>query len=288
MPETILTRISDHVHWMTPGAPDRPSLCAVAGSQTTLMLDAAASVAHMRLFLDAIAAAGVKSPRYIALTHWHWDHVFGAEVLPVPLIAHADTAEALERMAGYDWGDVALDQRVATGEEIAFCADNIKIELPEPRRVSIVLPDVVFRERLEMRMGGDVTCQIQHVGGDHAADSCIVYVQPDRVLFLGDCLYPAIYAPAHYYTTRRLFPILDAISTFDADIYIEGHGGEAMSKAGFQALADKLRLTGTLVDAIGADVPTVLAAYQAQTGQTPDEETQEIVTDFVTGLTAEG
>ncbi len=287
MPETTLTRISDHVHWMTPGAPDRPSLCAVTGPQTTLMLDAGASVAHTRLFLDAIAAAGVEAPRYVALTHWHWDHVFGADALPVTLIAHADTAAALKTLADYDWSDAALDRRVAMGEEIAFCADNIKIELPEPRRVSIVLPDVVFRDRLELRLGDDITCQIQHVGGDHAADSCVMYVQSDRVLFLGDCLYPAIYAPAHYYTTRRLFPILDTLSAFDADIYIEGHTGEAMDKAAFRALADKLRITGTLVDAIGADVQAVLSAYQAQTGQTPDEETQEIVTDFVTGLTAE-
>ena len=29
MPETTLTQLSDHVYWMTPGAPDRPSLAAV-------------------------------------------------------------------------------------------------------------------------------------------------------------------------------------------------------------------------------------------------------------------
>ncbi|MCC6615273.1 MAG: MBL fold metallo-hydrolase [Anaerolineae bacterium] len=288
MPETTLTQVGDHTYWMTPGTPDRPSLCAVAGPGKTLMLDAAASVAHMRLFLDAIAAAGVASPNYIALTHWHWDHVFGAEVLPVPLIAHADTAAALKTLAGYDWSDAALDGRVATGEEIAFCADNIKIELPEPRQITITLPDVVFHERLELRLGGDVACQIQHVGGDHAADSCVVYIQPDRVLFLGDCLYPAIYAPAYYYTTRRLFPLLDALSAFDADVYIEGHGGEAMNKAEFQALAAKLRLVGTLVDRIGPDEAAVLAAYQAQTGQVPDDDAREMVTEFVTGLGAEG
>ncbi len=287
MPETTLTQLSDHVYWMTPGAPDRPSLAAVVGG-FTLMLDAGASVAHTRLFLDALAAAGVAAPSSVALTHWHWDHVFGAEILPRPLIAHEATAEVLVRMAGYDWSDTALDQRVATGAEIASCAEDIKLELPEPRRVNIALPDTVFSNRLDLNLGDGVTCQIVHVGGDHAADSCVMYIPSDHVLFLGDCLYPAIYAPAYYYTTRRLFPLLDTVSAFDAAIYIEGHGGEAMSKAAFRALADKMRLAGTLVDSIGADERAVLAAYQTQTGQTPDEDMREIVTDFVTGLTAEG
>jgi glyoxylase-like metal-dependent hydrolase (beta-lactamase superfamily II) len=92
------------------------------------MLDAGASAAHARRFLDALASQGLPAPHFVALTHWHWDHVFGAAELGVPIIAHVDTAERFAVMAGYGRSDEALDQRVAMGEEIAICADHIKTE----------------------------------------------------------------------------------------------------------------------------------------------------------------
>ena len=78
MPEAVLHRISDHVYWMPPAKPDRPSLGAVVGTDGVLMLDAGASDAHARQFLNLLTAQGIPSPDYVALTHWHWDHVFGA------------------------------------------------------------------------------------------------------------------------------------------------------------------------------------------------------------------
>ncbi len=174
---TDLTRISDHVYWLPPDKPDRPSLCAVVGAQHTLMLDAGASAAHARLLLDALADVSVAAPRYVALTHWHWDHIFGAAALGIPVIAGAATAQQISIQAAYTWDDAALDQRVAAGLEIADCARNIQLELPEPREVQIALPDIVYQDTLHINLGG-VTCQLRHAGGDHAADSCVMYVEP--------------------------------------------------------------------------------------------------------------
>ena len=164
MPETTLTKISEHVYWMSPGAPDRPSLCAVVGKNRTLMLDGAASDAHTRLFLDALKAVDVPHPDTIALTHWHWDHIFGAAEVDVPVIAQTMTADEIKIQASYEWTDEALDARVANGKEIAFCADNIKLELPEPRTLRFAQPDIVYADSLDMNLG-DVTVHLQHVGG---------------------------------------------------------------------------------------------------------------------------
>ena len=279
MPETTLTQISDHVYWMSPGKPDRPSLCAVVGKQHILMLDAGASSAHIHLFLNALASAGVSTPHYVALTHWHWDHVFGAAALGLPIIAHTMTAEQLTILATYDWSDAALDQRVKNGEEIAFCADNIKLELPEPRSVQIITPDIIFHDSLEIRLG-DVTCHLQHVGGDHAADSCVAYIEPDRVLFLGDCLYDAIYASTRHYTTQQLFPLLDRLRTFNAEQFVEGHNPAVMTRTEFLTMTDKMRKAGTLVEQIGPDEAAVLA----QVGQPVDEDTAYFVKAFIAGI----
>jgi glyoxylase-like metal-dependent hydrolase (beta-lactamase superfamily II) len=271
-----LSKISEHVYWMAPGAPDRPSLCAVVGSDHVLMLDAGASAAHTQLFLDALRDQGIAAPRYVVLTHWHWDHVFGAKTVGAPIIATGATTEQLMVLAGYDWGDAALDQRVTTSEEIAFCADNIKLELPAPRQIEIAIPDIVFHETLDIRLGG-VTCHLRHVGGDHAADSCIAYIEPDRIMFLGDCLYDAIYTPVRHYTAARLFPLLDTVLGYDAQTFIEGHNGNLMSRVDVEAMAAKMRIAGELVKRFGVDAQTVLAQGNY------DDDTVEFIQAFIAG-----
>lgn len=284
MPENTLTRISPHVYWLPPGPPDRPALCAVAGGEHTLLLDAGSSPSHARQVLDGLASAGVHPPRYLALTHWHWDHVFGAAEPGTPVIAHELTVDRLAVMAGYDWSDAAIAGRVKTGEEVAVCARDIRIELPEPRQVTIAVPDLVFQTALDFRLGGGVTCHIQHVGGDHSADSAVVMVQPDRMLFLGDCLYSAsAYLPASYYTRRNVYPLLETLLGFDPQIVIWGHDPRLMERAEFDILADHMRLIGGLVERLGADEAGVQAAVRAEIAEEPDEDLREIIESFILG-----
>ena len=278
MTETTLHRITKHVYWMSPGQPDRPSLAAVVGTKHTLMLDAGASEAHVRLFLSALRAANVPTPHFVALTHWHWDHVFGAAALNLPVIAGAATAGRLHVLATYDWSDAALDERVATGEEILMCAEDIKVELPEPREVHIALPDIVFEAALELNLGG-VTCRIQHVGGDHAADSCVMFIPEDGVLFLGDCLYEAIYTPQRHYTPENLLPLLDTVLAYDAGHFVEGHDDRVMSRPELDDIAAKMRLAARLVDQFNADEQAALAHLP----QPPDEDTADFIQAFAAG-----
>jgi glyoxylase-like metal-dependent hydrolase (beta-lactamase superfamily II) len=214
-----MQRISEHVYWLPPAPPDRPSLCAVAGARRTLMLDAGSSAEHARLFLDGLAAEGVAPPSLVVLTHSHWDHVFGAAELGVPVVAHALTAEALTELAATDWTDEALDRRVAAGEASPEHAANVKEELPSPREVQVAPADVVFQSGLDFDLG-EVTVWVRHVGGDHARDSSVMYIEPDRLLFLGDCLYEA---PAGGYTSEEVFPLIKTVRAFGAELFVEGH-----------------------------------------------------------------
>lgn len=276
-----LTRISEHVYVFSPDSrTDRPSLAAVVGAKSTLLLDVGNSEAHTRLFLNALAQQGIPAPRYAALTHWHWDHVFGASALDVPLIAHRETARQLAIQAAYDWSDAALDARVEAGLETAFCRDMLKLELPDRSDLRIVVPDILFDDQLTVDLGG-VTCDIRHVGGDHAADSTIMHIPQDCVLFLGDCMYDAIYAPARHYTTRKLFPLLDTIAAYDAGCAVVGHHPEVVSREELDAWMYDLRLIGAAVDELGADKAAVLARVA---GKLRDEQDIDEVDTFIAGV----
>lgn len=282
MTEPNLIQISDHVYWMPPGPPDRPSLCAVVGQRRTLMLDSGASSAHARLFLDALRAANVRAPDYVALTHWHWDHVFGAAEVAVPLIAHTLTARQMAIMAAQAWDDAALDERVRTGEEIAFCADNIKLELPAPRQIQLPSPEIIMSDSLKIDLG-NISCSIRHVGGDHAEDACVVFVEPDRMLFLSDCLYEMIYAPQWYYTPQKLFPLLDTLLGIDAQLYIEGHQKIMLTRSEFEARCASMRRAGELVERFGDDEAAILRAGEDQAGVPVDEEMRAYMKAFLVG-----
>ena len=248
-----------------------------------VMLDAGASSAHARQFLDQLSLLGISRPQYVVLTHWHWDHVFGASEVGAQIVAQSLTAEKLIELSKRDWSDTGLERQVATDLETEEGADNIKTELPEPRSVRVAQANVIFRDSLELQLGA-VTCRIEHVGGDHSADSSVVFILPDRVLFLGDCLAGVFYAPKPYYTIPQLIPLLDKLKSFDATNYVEGHYSKVATRADFNEDISKMREAAKMVKEAGPDEKKVFAMIEANTGEVPDEDYAFFVRALITGL----
>lgn len=284
MKQSPLNRISEHVYWLAPDATtDRPTLGAIVGRQATLIVDAGNSPAHANLFLGELAKLILANPKYMVLTHWHWDHVFGASAFDLPIFAYDETQRAMEEMARLDWSDEALDRRVQEGAEIEFCRDMIKAEWPDRTNLRLKLPDVSFATQLEFNLGG-VRCQVKHVGGDHAADSSIVYVPEDNVVFLSDCLYEDLHHGPPSYTTQKLFPLIDEILSYRADYYVWGHNPEPMPKEEMMEFTGLLRAIGEQVERTGDNRELILRELQGKIGRTLEDDHTEIVDAFLAGL----
>ena len=184
------------------------------------------------------------------------------------MIAHALTAAQLIELRAMDWSDEALDERVAAGRASPQHAAHVREELPSPRMVEIAPADIVFRGGLEIRLGG-VSVEVRHVGGDHSADSSVMYVEPDRVLFLGDCLCDS---PAGALTPGLALPLADAILEFDAELYVEGHGESVLSRPDMEDLIEKLRLAqkavrdGSAITVPDEDTEAFVQAFRAGRG----------------------
>jgi glyoxylase-like metal-dependent hydrolase (beta-lactamase superfamily II) len=223
-----MERISEHVWWMPPGPPDRPALCAVVGERWTVALDAGSSRAHTRAFLDGLPLR----PAAVVYTHSHWDHVFGGVELDALVLAHRVTAANLAAMAELDWND---DANVN---------DDIREELPAPRTVEIAQADVVFDDALELDLGG-VSVRVEHVVTDHCDDACVILVQPDKLLFVGD----ALCAGRDVLTRAKALPLYERILAYDADRYVEGHHEAVTTRAELEELIQKAHAAadGTVV-----------------------------------------
>jgi glyoxylase-like metal-dependent hydrolase (beta-lactamase superfamily II) len=223
-----MERISEHVWWMPPGPPDRPALCAVVGERWTVALDAGSSRAHTRAFLDGLPSR----PAAVVYTHSHWDHVFGGVELDALVLAHRVTAANLAAMAELDWND---DANVN---------DDIREELPAPRTDEIAQADVVFDDALELDLGG-VSVRVEHVVTDHCDDACVILVQPDKLLFVGD----ALCAGRDVLTRAKALPLYERILAYDADRYVEGHHEAVTTRAELEELIQKAHAAadGTVV-----------------------------------------
>jgi glyoxylase-like metal-dependent hydrolase (beta-lactamase superfamily II) len=275
-----LRHATPHVSFLEPDErTDRPVLGVIAGAERTLIVDAGNSAAHVELLLRHLAAARIAPPGLAAITHWHWDHVFGIAALGVPTFAHVETRRIVSEMASLDWSDEALDRRVEQGLEIAFCRDMIRAELPDRTGLVLRPPDIGFTERVEIDLGG-IECHVVHVGGDHSADSSIVYVPEDRIAFLGDCLSPDIHRGV--YTAAKALRLMDRLLALDADLYLEGHATAPMTRAELQGYA---RLFASVVRLTQeeTDRAAVLRQLQEHLGTELNEEHLKIVDAFLTG-----
>jgi glyoxylase-like metal-dependent hydrolase (beta-lactamase superfamily II) len=253
MPPCRFEQLTDHVDRFTPDErTDRPNLGAVHGRGGTLLVDGGASPAHLAAFSGELERRRRPPVVAVALTHWHWDHSFGSAALDVPVVAHVETAREVAVQASYDWSDEALAARVEDGREIAFCADMIRLELPDRHDLRIVAPTETFADRWSLDLG-DVQAVVEHVGGDHAADSCVVHVPQDGVLFLGDCLYPCLHAPEPYLTAEGVRALVARVAAYDAHLAVEGHADEIDDVAAHIARLAELEHAVALVERHGPD-----------------------------------
>ena len=279
-----LNQITDHVYWLSPDeTTDRPVLGVVSGEHSTLIVDAGNSPAHAQLLLGELTRIKVAPPRFLVLTHWHWDHVFGAHTFALPTLASIQTRRIVEEMAQLDWSDEAIDRRVEEGVEIEFCRDNMKAELPDRSQLILKAPEIGYSSLLELDLGG-VICDLVTVGGDHASDSSIVYVREDKVMFLGDCLSEDLYSGPPSFTTRKLYPLLDQLLSFDADFYLEGHAPEPMTRGQMVELATLFKRIGREVERSGPEREAILSALRTGMDEALDDETLEIVDSYLAGL----
>lgn len=276
-------KIGKRFWYITPiAATDRPILGMVVGNNKTLMIDAGNSENHTNYFLKELLKREVPHPNMVVLTHWHWDHIFGLSALPHAVsISSKETRDEMEKLLPLSWSDEALEKRVKEGTEIQFCANAIKEEFKDHRDIKIVMPDLTFEKRVEIDLGG-VTCIVQHVGGDHAADSVIVYIKEEKILFLGDCIYPDIFSEKVNYTPKEILRLLDELESFDADTYILSHQ-MPMTKEEFTQEAVMLRTIAKYTDFCSGNKQEIMKEYEKHVNRELTEDERETIEDFVNG-----
>lgn len=236
----MLRQLSDHV-WVVPPAPDRslaqPSVGVIRTGTQTVLFDAGNSPAHARQIMAELNAPPVS---HIIYSHHHWDHIFGASVYDVPVIAHERCRQAVVEYARRPWGPDWLEQASRNWPGLRGSFDRLaRLMEPDWPDFRIVHPTVIYDQQTTPILLDGVTLELEHVGGDHAADSTILTVKEDGVMFLGDCFYP----PVAYFqqgSKNMNLDMLGGLLDRGLDHYVDGHTG-ALSRSTWQTWVDLRR-----------------------------------------------
>jgi cyclase len=165
-------------------------------------------IARWKEFLAGLDPEGV---RYTVVTHSHFDHIIGCRELGGTVIMHQQGRERLfeknatlrETMAG-----LAPER---TEEEVNFI-------LSEP----LIASEITMGERLTLNLG-ETTLELHHVGG-HSADSIVVHLPEQRVLFPGDNVTSARHPYKGHACFRDWIEALEFMKGLGVDTVVPGHG----------------------------------------------------------------
>lgn len=223
-----LQRVTSRV-WVHPASPHpadvQSTVGIVVGTDETLLIDAGNSPRlgnHIRQQLEVIGAPPVGRVVY---THHHWDHTFGACAYRAPALAHRACRAELLELAQKPWGQAYLEQAVLRDPARAFRYEAMGRSIKAWDEFEIVVPQALDTEQSPLHVG-EVALEVRYVGGAHAADSVVVGVPAEGVLFLGDCFYPPPLDLRRAGDTDDL-AMLAALITPEYRFYVSGHDSVA-------------------------------------------------------------
>jgi glyoxylase-like metal-dependent hydrolase (beta-lactamase superfamily II) len=159
-----------------------------------------------------------KDIRYIVVSHYHADHIYGLQAFRdhsrAVIIAQENSADYTENKETADErADERLDQR----------RDALAPWVDEHTR--IIPPDITFDDRLTIALGGKHFSLI-FAGPAHSKSDSMMMVEPDGVLFAGDIVQNGRipFMNSDDVSTTHWLKALDDVRALDPKYIIPGHG----------------------------------------------------------------
>lgn len=277
----MLKKLTERIYYMpNEEKGDRPTLGLVIGEKSCLVVDSGNSPEHAEEFLNEVAKLDIPPVKYLFITHWHWDHVFGLKYMNLTSICQKETNEKLKEMQDYKWDDESLDARVKSGKEIEFCSENIKHVITTRDSFKVSTCDIIFENDIQIDLGG-VNCIIKNLGGNHTLDSSVLYVKEERALFMGDCLAEDLYSGPWSYCKEKLYPLLDKLKQYDSEYFLQSHCKPQTKSAMYEDFK-LLENIGDIVDK-DTDIMKINNKFKELYKRKPNENETYIINSFING-----
>ena len=196
-------RVVDDIYVFTSEMYVQVTAGAILTPEGTVVIDTLPFPEESRAMRDFLRRRSPQGILYVINTHYHADHINGNYLYPeADIVSWRGTRLYLERH-----GDETLRQA--------------QEETPELTDVTLRLPNILFdKGRMSLHLGGR-TVELIHAPG-HTADSIVVYVHEDRLLFAGDAMMPVPYVV--WGDWRQMTDTLNLLGKMRLDNIVQGHG----------------------------------------------------------------
>ena len=157
--------------------------------------------------------------RYIIVSHYHADHIYGLQAFKdhVPQAVIIAQERAGEYRENEETADERANQRLDQRREALFPWVD--------RNTRVVPPDITFRQRLVLNLGGRRFLML-YAGPAHSASDIMMTVEPDGVLFAGDIVQNSRipFMNGDDVDTGNWLQALNEVKQLNPGFIIPGHG----------------------------------------------------------------
>ena len=216
--ENKTVRVSEHVYVIPDGRVNLvPNIGIIVGTRATLVVDAGMGPRNGQVVLSELAKVSKNAQLYLTTTHFHPEHVTGAQAFP------ASTTVIRP----------AVQQEELTQKQLEFI-HNFSQRSPEIKAllqdVKPRTPDFVFDREVKLDLGG-VTARLFWLGAAHTQGDSFIFVEEDGVLFTGDVVVNRFFPifPDADANGKNWLAILNQLEVLKPRTIVPGHGevGEA-------------------------------------------------------------
>lgn len=175
-----------------------------------VVIDALGSPALAEELVAAVKQVTTQPIRYVIVTHYHADHIYGLQVLK------AQGATVIAHRAGLEYlnSDTAERRLAASREELFPWIDE---------RTRLVPADTWLDADTVLEIGGE-KLHIRHVGPAHTPEDLVVYIERSRVLFAGDLVFRGRIPFVGQADSRGWIDALSGLIALRPATIVPGHG----------------------------------------------------------------
>lgn len=183
----------------------------VATGDGVVVIDALGSPTLANELIDEIRRVTQEPIRYLIVTHYHADHIYGLQAFKAAgatILAHAEGREYLN-------SDTARLRLQASRQDLFPWIDEATRLLPADRWLD--------QQETTLHVG-NVDFVIHHVGPAHTSEDLVVFIRQSGVLFAGDLVFRGRIPFVGEADSGRWIESLKTLIDLKPSIMIPGHG----------------------------------------------------------------
>jgi len=190
----------------------------VVTSDGVVVFDALGTPSLGWALLQEIRRITDKKIRYVVLSHYHADHIYGLQAFR----DHSDgIVVAQERSGEYKDNEQTADEKANQRLEQRRGALFPWVDA----NTRVVAPDLTFSDRMTITLG-ERRLTLLYAGPAHSSSDIMMLVEPDGVLFAGDIVQNGRipFMNSDDVSTMHWLHALDEVAKLDPKFIVPGHG----------------------------------------------------------------